>query len=109
MIGGIIIVGIDATKIIVRAIGPSLTSAGISNPLQDPTLELHDGNGALITFNDNWKDSQQDDIQATGLAPSNDAESAILSTLSPGSYTVIVRGKNNTSGVGLIEAYQVGN
>ena len=109
MIGGLIIKGFDPAKIIVRAIGPSLAGAGISNPLQDPTLELHDGNGTLITFNDNWKDSQQADIQTTGLAPSSDAESAILATLSPGSYTAIVRGKNDTSGVALIEAYQLGN
>jgi uncharacterized delta-60 repeat protein len=109
MIAGLIIQGVDPTKVIVRAIGPSLGQYGITNPLQDPTLELHDGNGALISFNDNWKDSQQIDIQATGLAPSNDAESAILATLSPGPYTGIVRGNNNTSGVGLIEAYQLGN
>ena len=96
-------------KVIVRAIGPSLTQAGIANPLQDPTLELHDGFGSGIIVNDNWKESQQAEIQATGLAPSNNAESAIVATLSPGPYTAIVRGKNGTSGVALVQVYQLGN
>jgi hypothetical protein len=109
MIGGLIIQGSSPAKVIVRAIGPSLTQAGIANPLQDPTLELHDGNGALLTFDDNWKDNQQAEIQATGLAPSNNAESAIVATLSPGAYTAIVKGKNDTSGVALVEAYHLGN
>jgi hypothetical protein len=109
VIGGLIIQENSPAKVIVRAIGPSLTQAGIANPLQDPTLELRDGNGALIISNDNWKDSQQAEIQATGLAPSNNAESAILATLSPGAYTVIVKGKNETSGVALVETYQLGN
>jgi hypothetical protein len=109
MIGGLIIQGSSPAKVIVRAIGPSLTHAGIANPLQDPTLELHDGNGTSIISNDNWKDSYRGDIQATGLPPSNDLESAIVATLSPGAYTAIVRGRNNTSGVALFEAYQLGN
>jgi hypothetical protein len=109
VICGLIIQENSAAKVIVRAIGPSLTQAGIANPLQDPTLELHDGNGALIISNDNWKDSQQAEIQATGLVPSNNAESAIVATLSPGAYTAIVRGKNDTSGVALVEVYQLGN
>jgi ELWxxDGT repeat protein len=109
MIGGLIVQGIDPARVIVRAIGPSLSQAGITNPLLDPTLELHDGNGALLTFNDNWRNDQQAEIQATGLAPNNNAESAILATLSPGVYTAIVRGKNDTSGIALVEAYQLGN
>ena len=90
-----------------RAIGPSLTQRGVPNALQDPTLDLHDGNGAIIASNDNWKDTQQSEIQATGLAPSDDRESAILATLVQGNYTAIVRGKNNTTGVGLVEVYKV--
>jgi hypothetical protein len=105
MIGGLIISGTGQENVIVRAIGPSLTQQGITNPLLDPTLELHDGNGAVIAFNDNWRDSQQAEIQATGLAPSNDLESAIVATLAPGNYTAIVRGKNDTIGVALVEAY----
>jgi CSLREA domain-containing protein len=105
MIGGFIITGAGQKRVIVRAIGPSLAQHGITNPLLDPTLELHNGNGAVIAFNDNWKDSQQAEIQATGLAPANDLESAIVSTLAPGNYTAIVRGENNTIGVALVEVY----
>ena len=105
MIGGLIITGSGQKNVVVRAIGPSLAQHGITNPLADPTLELHNGNGALIAFNDNWKDTQQAQIQATGLAPTNDKESAIVRTLAPGNYTAIVRGKNNTIGVALVEVY----
>jgi len=105
MIGGFIITGSGQKNVIVRAIGPSLAQHGITNPLQDPTLELHNGNGAIIAFNDNWKDTQQAQIQATGLAPTNDNESAIVRMLAPGNYTAIVRGKNNTIGVALVEVY----
>ncbi len=105
MIGGFIINGAGQKKVIVRAIGPSLAQYGITNPLLDPTLELHDGNGAVIAFNENWKDGQQAEIQATGLAPGDDRESAIVRTLAPGSYTAIVRGKDNTIGIALVEVY----
>jgi hypothetical protein len=105
MIGGLIITGPDSDKVIVRAIGPSLTQHGITNALADPTLELHDHNGTLLAFNDNWKDTQQGEIIATGLAPTNDKESAIVRTLAPGNYTAIVRGRNNTIGVALVEVY----
>ena len=105
MIGGLIITGTGQENVIVRAIGPSLAQYGITNPLADPTLELHDGNGAVIAFNDNWKDSQQAEIEATGLPPSDDAESAIVQTLAPGNYTAIVRDVNNTIGVALVEVF----
>lgn len=109
MIGGIIIgpAGGASGPMLLRAIGPSLGDQSIQTPLQDPTLELHDGNGVVIAFNDNWKDSQQAAIQATGIPPPNDKGSAILITLSPGRYTAIVRGKNNTTGVGLVEVYKL--
>ena len=71
----------------------------------DPTLDLYNSNGVTLASNDNWEDTQQAQIQAAGLAPSNAAESAILQTLAPGSYTAIVRGKNNTTGVALVEIY----
>src|SRR5207253_1526601 len=90
MIGGFIITGSGQKRVIVRAIGPSLAQYGITNPLLDPTLELHDGSRAVIAFDDNWRDSQEAEIQATGLAPSDDAESAIVRTLAPGNYTAIV-------------------
>jgi hypothetical protein len=104
MIGGIIVQSDHPTKIVVRAIGPSLP---LSGPLADPTLELHSGNGDLIFSNDNWRDSQEADIQATGLAPSNDAESAIVATLTAGNYTAIVRGANNATGVAVVDAYDL--
>ena len=109
MIGGIIVgpTGSTNSNILVRAIGPSLSNFGIPNPLADPMLELHNGDGGLIASNDNWRDSQPEDIQSTGIPPNNDQESAILSTLSPGLYTAIVRGKNNSTGVGLVEAYSL--
>ena len=79
----------------------------MADALQDPTLELHDGNGALLISNDDWKDTQQSEIEATTIPPTDDRESAILQTLAPGIYTAIVRGKANTTGVGLIEVYHL--
>jgi len=107
MIGGTIITGGSSAKVLIRAIGPSLSSAGVTNALQDPTLELHDGNGGLIAFNDDWRSDQEADIIATTIAPKNDLESAILRTLMPGAYTAIVRGFDNATGVALVEAYQL--
>lgn len=93
---------------LLRAIGPSLTTAGIANALADPTLELRDSNGVLLQSNDNWRDSQQAAIEATGIPPQNDLESAMLATLIPGSYTAITAGKDDSVGVGLIEVYDLG-
>jgi plastocyanin len=107
-IGGIIITPGDAKRVLLRAIGPSLANFGVTDPLPDPNLELHAGDGTLITSNDNWKDSpEMMDIEATGLAPSNDLESAIIRTLDPGLYTAVVSGKNGATGVGLVEAYDL--
>jgi Divergent InlB B-repeat domain len=102
MIGGFIVLGSSSQNVIVRAIGPSLPVPGA---LADPTLELHNGNGDVIAFDDNWKDSQQAEIEATTIPPTNDLESAIVATLDPGNYTAIVRGVNDTTGVALIEVY----
>jgi len=104
MIGGVIVLGTEPTNSIIRAIGPSLP---LTDTLTDPTLELHDSNGGIIASNDNWKDTQEAEIEAAGLAPTNDFESAIAATLIPGAYTAIVRGQNNTTGVALVEAYQL--
>ena len=104
MIGGFIISS-QATRVIVRAIGPSLTQFGIANALADPTLELHDGSGSLIFSNDDWRSTQEQEIIDTGLAPTDDRESAIVATLAPGNYTAIVRGKSDTTGVALVEVY----
>ena len=105
MIGGFIVGDGVSTSVVVRAIGPSLSALGIANPLQDPTLELFDSDGAQIGFDDDWKDSQQSEIEDAGLEPTDDRESAIAADLTPGAYTAIVRGKDNTSGVGLMEVY----
>ena len=109
IIAGTIIRGSSATRVIVRAIGPSLTNLGVPGALPDPTLELHNGNGVVIASNDNWRSDQEAEISATGLAPAKDAESAIVRTLVPGLYTAIVQGKNGTTGVGLVEVYQLDN
>lgn len=99
--------GAGSVQVLLRGIGPSLASSGVSNPLQDPVLELHDSNGSLIASNDNWKSTQQSEIQATGLAPTDDRESAILTVLTQGNYTAVLTGKNGTTGVALVEAYKI--
>jgi co-chaperonin GroES (HSP10) len=106
LIGGTIITGGGVKKVILRGIGPSLAAAGIQGPLADPVLELHKPGGIVIT-NDNWKTTQRAEIQATGVAPTNDNESAIVATLTAGNYTAILRGKNNSTGIGLVEAYDL--
>jgi hypothetical protein len=107
LIGGFIIGGSASKEVLLRALGPTLTQFGVTGVLADPTMELHNGAGTLLLSNDNWKDTQQAAISATGLAPPNDLESAILSNLASGNYTAIVRGKNNTTGVALVEAYDL--
>jgi glucose/arabinose dehydrogenase len=110
MIGGFVIGNnIGASKVVVRALGPSLTSGGVVNPLADPTLELHDSNGALLRFNNNWQDdaTQAAQITATGLQPPNNLESAIFAGLAPGLYTAVVVGNSGGTGVGLVEVYKV--
>jgi hypothetical protein len=75
--------------------------------LLDPTIEVHDGNGVVIGFNDDWKDGQTQSLFATQLNPTNDREAAIVAFFAPGNYTAIVRGKGETTGVALVEAYRV--
>jgi hypothetical protein len=106
-IGGFIIAGTATKNVIVRAMGPSLANAGVQGSLADPTLELRDSSGNLLQANDNWKDTQEQAIRDTMLAPSNDLESAIVASLAPGAYTAIVSGKNNTTGIGLVEVYDL--
>jgi phospholipase/lecithinase/hemolysin len=108
MIGSLIIGDGDSPIVVLRAIGPTLASSGIVNPLLDPTIELHDGNGAVIGFNDNWRDVQMQAVNATQLAPIDDREAAIVAPfLAPGNYTAIVRGSGDTTGVALVEAYRI--
>lgn len=109
MIGGFIVGGgaADRTRIVVRAIGPSLGQFGLTNTLQDPTLSLYDSNGNVLATNDNWRDGQQPEVAAAGLAPTDDREAAIFASLTPGAYTAIVAGKGSATGVGLVEAYNI--
>ncbi len=92
---------------LIRAIGPSLAGFGVPNVLANPALELNGPGEFLKTANDNWRDTQEVAIQDTGLAPTHDFEAAIDATLAPGAYTAVVRGSGNTSGVALIEVYDL--
>jgi sugar lactone lactonase YvrE len=109
LIGGFIITGNAAKQVIVRAIAPSLKANGAPLPgaLQDPTLELHYGD-TVLGFNDNWRDSQENEIIATGIPPTDERESAIIATLLPGNYTAVLRGKDNTTGIAVVEVYDLG-
>lgn len=112
LIAGFIITGTDPKKVIVRGIGPSLSNVGVQGALTDTTLELHQGNSTLAT-NDNWKiddatgQSQEAAIQATTVPPSNNLESAIVATLNPGAYTAVLAGKNQSSGIGVVEVFDL--
>jgi len=107
MIGGFIIGGDQPTKVIVRAIGPSLATRGVAGALLNPTLDLHDGNGTRFASNDDWRSDQAAEIIASTVPPTDDQESAIVRMLQPGGYTAIVRGKNETSGVALVEVFNL--
>lgn len=103
LIGGLIIRGSEKKVVVLRGIGPSLNVPG---KLEDPQIALYDGNGVNITTNDDWKSDQQS-IEQTGLAPTDDRESAILIALDPGTYTVVMSGKNNSTGIGVVETYDI--
>jgi len=108
LIGGFIIRGTQSKTLILRAIGPSLAAAGVTNVLADPVLEVHDSAGNVVAINDDWRDGEMaSQIQQSGIAPSDPLESALLVTLAPGSYTAIVSGNGNTGGNGLVEAYEM--
>lgn len=108
LIGGFFTRGGTPTTMLARAMGPSLSKSGVNGPLQDPILELYDANGTLFGQNDDWRTSNRAaEIAATGLAPTDDRESALYGDILPGPYTLVVRGKNNTSGVALVEIYDL--
>jgi hypothetical protein len=109
LIGGFIVTGngMVNSKILIRAAGPSLTAQGVSGALQDPVLRLFNSSGTVIASNDNWKDTQQAEIQATGLAPTDDHESAILASLPAGAFTAIVTGAGNTTGIARVDVFNV--
>jgi len=104
--GGFIVVH-GPKSVLIRALGPSLVAEGLVGTLKDPTLELHDSSGSIIASNDNWRDSQEAQIVATGIAPNDDRESALLLTLEPGGYTAIVLGKADSTGVAVVELYDL--
>jgi cytochrome c peroxidase len=105
MIGGFIIAGNSSKPVVIRGLGPSLANAGLTGVLQDPVLELHGANGALLLQNDNWKDDQRPQIEGTLFQPADDREAVILASLPPAAYTAVLTGKNQTAGIGLIEIY----
>lgn len=107
-IAGFIINGDGSRRLLLRGRGPTLASPGLTNVLADPTLRLHNtSDGSLIVANNNWRSSQETEIEQTGLAPSNDNESAIVVTLAAGAYTAVLEGENGSTGIGLVEVYDL--
>jgi hypothetical protein len=107
MIAGLIVGGSGGKTMIIRALGPTLAQLGVTNILADPVLDVHDANGARVMANDNWKNTQPFYIEASGYAPPNDLEAAVIVTLMPGNYTAIVSGVNNTTGNALVDVYSL--
>lgn len=108
LIGGFIVSGAQPKKLILRALGPSLAAAGITGTMGDTVLELYDSGGRLVASNDDWQSGgQAEQIAATGIAPTAAAESALITTLSAGSYTAVVHGWDQAQGVAIVEAYEL--
>jgi sugar lactone lactonase YvrE len=107
LIGGFIITGTETKTVLVRGIGPSLSNFGVPGALEDPTLELFDASGQSLASNNDWRDTQQNIIENSGLAPTHDHEAAIVATLAPGAYTTVERGRSDTTGVALVEVYDL--
>lgn len=107
MIGGFIIRGDAPKKVALRGMGPVLARFGITDFLADPVLELRNSGGALLQGNDNWRDDQPSEIEGTFFQPGDDRESVIVATLNPGAYTALLTGKNQTTGLALVEVYDL--
>ena len=105
MIAGFIITGNISKAVVLRGMGPSLAAFGLTDLLLDPILDLRASNSSLILRNDNWKDTQRSQIEGTVFQPTDDRESVIVASLTPANYTAILTGKNNTTGVGIVEVY----
>ena len=107
LIGGLIITGTQPKKVIVRGIGPSLAAAGVTGAMADPVLTLYKGDGTVVGGNDNWRSDQEQQITDSSLAPSNDAEAALIATLDPGAYTAVLNGVADGTGIALVEVYDL--
>ncbi len=107
LIGGFVVRGSGSKKVLIRALGPSLAAAGVQNVLADPLVEIVDAGGRQLAFNDNWQDAQAGEIGASGFAPANSKDAAVIVTLAPGAYTAVVRGVGGSTGVGSVEAYEL--
>ena len=107
LIAGYIVGGYKPQRVVVRAIGPSLTQFGVAGALADPFLELQNAQGTTLISNNDWQDSQKQELIDTTLPPSNDKESALVTTLTPGNYTAVISGVGGTTGVGLAEVYNI--
>jgi hypothetical protein len=107
MVGGFIITGNDPKRVIIRGIGPSMSSVGVNGAVTDPILRLFSSNGSPLAVNDNWQDTQRTEIEQTGLQPQDSRESAIVATLSPAAYTATVSASTGSNGVGLVEIYDL--
>ena len=107
LIGGYIVGGYQPQKLVIRAIGPSLSAFGVTDALGDPSLTLFNGQGTAISSNNDWETTQRQALIDTALAPTNSKEAALLTDLQPGNYTAVVSGTNNGTGVGLVEIYNI--
>jgi hypothetical protein len=108
LIGGFIVNGDAAESVVIRAIGPDLLAVGVPGALSDPTLELRDASGTLLALNDDWRETQEQELEQTSLGPNDNRDSAIFAALIPGHYTAIVRGRENAAGIALIEVFALG-
>jgi len=108
LIGGLIVNGDAGQPVVIRAMGPDLAAVGVPDALSDPTLELRDASGTLLAFNNNWRDAQEQEIQATPFAPNDNLDSTVVTSLVPGNYTAIVRGNDTATGIALVEVYALG-
>jgi hypothetical protein len=109
LISGFIIGDLNSATVVVRALGPSLASYGVSNPLSDPVLTIYDSKGSAIATNDNWQTDNENArlVRRNGLAPPNALDSVIVLHLPPGKYTAVVRGANGATGNALVEFYHL--
>ncbi|MBA2270715.1 MAG: hypothetical protein H0W20_08980 [Chthoniobacterales bacterium] len=107
LIGGFIVTTGGSAKVVVRAIGPSLDEQGVSAPLADPALYLVDENGSTIAANDDWKTDQQAELEAIGIQPGRDTESALVANVTGGNFTAVVRGQGTATGIALVEVYDL--